>query len=156
MQNKPLIIQACETLGVPPGIKVTDLRALVELKLKILPEGSKEANMTKLAYDLLSTKLPETRIQEYNAAAFGWAKETAMAEQGGQTTVSVQPNVAPPVRPAAAPVLSAPAQQQVPLQTVDKKEMSGHEQYELGKAQLRALVKRDGKNAPAWAVALSR
>jgi hypothetical protein len=151
MQNKPLIIQACETLGVPPGIKVTDLRALVELKLKILPEGSKEANMTRLAYDLLSTKLPETRIQEYNQAAFEWAKETAMAEQGGQPTVSVRPNVVP-VQPAVAPVTKT-------VQQPVKSPESAPEEIDflaLGKAQLRELVKRDGKNAPAWAVALSR
>ncbi|MBU2766200.1 hypothetical protein HAP94_08320 [Acidithiobacillus ferrivorans] len=108
--------------------------------------------MTKMAYDLLSTKLPETRIQEYNAAAFEWAKETAMTEQGGRPTVA-------PVQPAVVPVqprATVQAQAVAPAVPGDTRGMSGHEQYELGKAQLRALVKRDGKNAPAWAVALSR
>lgn len=152
MQNKPLIMQACETLGVPPDVKITDLRALVDLKLKILPEGSKEANLTKMAYDLLSQRTPEARRYEYDRAAFEWAKETARGEieQSGP-----QPQTAAPVvsKSVTAP---APAQPASPAAQKSVKEMSGREQYELGKAQLRELVKRDGKNAPAWAIALSR
>jgi hypothetical protein len=120
--NKPLIIQACETLGVPPGIKVTDLRALVDLKLRILPEGSKEANMTRAAYDLLSTKLPETRIQEYNAAAFEWAKVVATDESQSNQPSIQQPVQAPPVQQrSAAP---APAKVQVsPQESPRNKEL---------------------------------
>lgn len=101
--NKPLIMQACETLGVPPGIKVTDLRALVDLKLRILPEGSKEANMTKLAYDILSQKLPETRVQEYNTAAFEWAKVVAASESQSNQPPIQQPIQSPPVGQSIAP-----------------------------------------------------
>lgn len=120
--NKPLIIQACETLGVPPGIKVTDLRALVDLKLRILPEGGKEANMTRAAYDLLSTKLPETRIQEYNAAAFEWAKVVAADESQSNQPPIQQPVQAPPVQQQiAAP---APAKVQVsPQESPRNKEL---------------------------------
>ena len=160
MSSKPLIMQACEVLGVPPDIKIADLRALVDLKLKILPEGSKEANLTRMAYDVLACDTPEARRYQYDQAAYQWAKAARMSEVGMPAPAPQPPVIeqrrSPVQTQTQAPPRIQPENTKAAGDKGGEQELHGLAKYERARANLRKLVEQDGKNAPAWAIALSR